>query len=269
MSDWPLIIEPEDLEPRLGEANLLLVDLSNPEHYQQGHIPGAVHVHPRETQLGTPPAPGKLPDEASLQRLVSRIGLNPESHVVAYDDEGGGWAGRFLWLLDCIGHDRYSFLNGGLVAWSQEGHPLTTEVPEPEPGQLQVRIQDQPNASMDEVLEAVEQGRHVIWDARSPAEFRGERQTASRNGHIPGAVNLEWTQLMDPTRNFRLKPEGKLRELLEKSGIEPGCPVITHCQSHHRSGLSYLVAKALDYPAVRGYAGSWSEWGNHPDTPVE
>lgn len=270
MNELPLILEPEILAQSLEQYdNLLIVDLSGPEHYAQAHIPGAVHVHPAETRGASSPVPGLLPEPGELEALLGRIGLTPERHVVAYDDEGGGWAGRLLWLLDCVGHDRFSLLNGGRIAWVEEGYPTTTEIPSPRKTRPTIRIQSGPTADMDEVLAAIDVGGITIWDARSPEEYQGRRQSAARNGHIPGAVNLEWTELMDPDRNYRLLPEDQLRSRLRERGIDPGTGVITHCQSHHRSGLTYVVAKALGFPGVRAYAGSWAEWGNHPETPIE
>ena len=270
MSELPLILEPETLAQSLEQYdNLLVVDLSGPEHYAEGHIPGAVYVHPAETRGASSPVPGLLPGRAELEALLGRIGLTPQHHVVAYDDEGGGWAGRFLWLLDCAGHSRYSLLNGGRIAWVEEGYPVTTEKPTPQPTQPQIEIRTGPTADMQDVLSAIETDDITIWDARSPEEYRGERQSAARSGHIPGAVNLEWTDIMDPSRHYRLLPEDQLRARLSEHGIKPDTGIITHCQSHHRSGLTYVVARALGFPDVRAYAGSWAEWGNRSETPIE
>src|SRR5690554_3701395 len=100
LNDLPLILEPSELEPLLGHPRLVLVDLCRPDQYVSAHLPGAIHVSPAETQWGQPPAPGLLPSLTQLQHLVERLGLGDDSWAVVYDDEGGGWAGRMLWLLD-------------------------------------------------------------------------------------------------------------------------------------------------------------------------
>ena len=271
LNNLPLILEPAELEPLLGHASLVLVDLCRPDQYVSAHLPGAIHVSPAETQRGQPPAPGLLPTLERLQQLVERLGLSDDKWVVVYDDEGGGWAGRMLWLLDAIGFQRCSYLNGGLIAWAQEGHPFTREIPTPAQTQalFQPSLCEQPTASLDYILERLGAADLAIWDARSPGEYYGNQVSARRAGHIPGAVNLEWTQLMDPSRSYRLKSDDRLRTMLTQLGITPDKEVITHCQTHHRSGLTYLAAKHLGYPRVKAYAGSWSEWGNHPETPIE
>lgn len=266
-AELPLVIEPADLASRLNAPELILVDLTSPARYAAGHIPGARFVDPKRTQLGQPPAPGLLPERAQLEQLFAELGHNPDAVYVLYDDEGGGWAGRFIWLLDVIGHDRYHYLNGGLQAWLAEERPLSTAQPAACSGSLSLTLSDAPSASREYLQGRLGAADLAIWDARSPAEYRGEKSFAAKAGHIPGAVNLEWTAGMDPARALRIRQD--LPALLASLGISPDKEVITHCQTHHRSGFTYLVAKALGYPRVKAYAGSWGEWGNHPDTPVE
>lgn len=263
----PLIIEPADLHTELANPALRIVDLCNEQSYAQGHLPGAVSVTPQSIMANTPPAVGKLPDAAHLNALFERLGLTPDTHVVVYDDEGGGWAGRFIWLLDVIGHQNYSYLNGGLIAWKAEGLPLTTEVPHIAPVPHTLHLHPKPfTMSLDDIVSRLGDESLVIWDARSPAEFRGEKVFAQRGGHIPGATNCEWTQLMDQQRQLRIRSDAKA--ILANLGIVRGKDIITHCQTHHRSGFTYLVGKSLGF-SIRAYDGSWSEWGNHPSTPIE
>ena len=262
----PLLLEPSQLPEPLDPARIRLIDLSRSEQYLAGHIPGAIHLPPGS--LTSPaPRPGLLPDIQALKQILGSLGHHQDLHYIIYDDEGGGWAGRFIWLLDSVGHTQYSYLNGGLVAWHDEGLPMEQEVNQVEPTQPSLSIDPSHTIDLDTLLADLDNPDRVIWDARSPAEYSGERAFAAKGGHIPGAINFEWTSGMAPQRGLRLRED--LASRLQALGITPDHEVVTHCQAHHRSGFTYLAAKILGYPRVKAYAGSWSEWGNHPDTPVE
>jgi thiosulfate/3-mercaptopyruvate sulfurtransferase len=263
----PLIIDIEALLPLLAAEHILVVAVCSEEVFRKHHISGSVLIEPAELVCGVKPATGKLPGIEQLNQLFSRIGLSDEKHVIAYDDEGGGWAGRLIWTLDVLGHTHSSFLNGGLVAWLQAQHPVTDGAPEPSATVYNATIDGRVIADLSEVMNQLNNDDTVIWDARANEEYTGTKLTAQKNGHIPGAVNLDWLELMDPSRSLRLKPPSELQALLDSVGISKDKQVITHCQTHHRSGLSYFVAKSLGYE-IKAYDGSWSEWGNHPDTPV-
>lgn len=263
----PLVIEPADLASRLQAPELILVDLSSSARYGEGHIPGAYWVDSKRTQLGQPPAPGLLPEQAQLEVLFGELGHHPNAVYVVYDDEGGGWAGRFIWLLDVIGHRHYHFLNGGLHAWISEHRELSQSTPAPANGRAHLTLHEGPTASRSYLQSRLGAADLTVWDARSAAEFNGDKVLAARGGHVPGAVNFEWTAGMDPQRGLRIRTD--IAEILEDLGITKDKEVITHCQTHRRSGFTYVVAKALGYPRVKAYAGSWSEWGNLPDTPIE
>lgn len=266
-AELPLVIEPSDLASRLNAPELILVDLTSSARYAAGHIPGARFVDPKRTQLGQPPAPGLLPELAQLEHVFGELGHNPDAVYVVYDDEGGGWAGRFIWLLDVIGHHRYHYLDGGLHAWLADELPLSTEQPAAGKQPVSLQLDQAPIASREYLQSRLGAADLAIWDARAPSEYRGEKALAQKAGHIPGAVNFEWTAGMDQARALRIRQD--MPSLLSSLGITPDKEIITHCQTHHRSGFTYLVAKALGYPRVKAYAGSWGEWGNHPDTPVE
>lgn len=265
------LLEPGQFAALRTEAagkDLLLVHVATAAAFQAAHIAGAVLVEPGELVSGTPPAPGRLPDPPRLEALLARIGYRADQTVVAYDDEGGGWAGRLIWTLDVIGHTDWAYLNGGIQAWVAAGLPVATgPEPAPRPTRVSVTIDPAPIAEIPDVLAAIGDPASVIWDARSQAEYLGLRSGSRRAGHVPGAVNLDWLALMDPARQLRLIAD--LPAVLAAHGITPDKQVITHCQTHHRSGLTYLAARLLGFPRVRAYHGSWSEWGNRDDTPVE
>ncbi|MCP5183309.1 MAG: sulfurtransferase [Pseudomonadales bacterium] len=267
MNDRPRLYEPEALAS-LDTSNWLVVHVAQPDAYVQAHLPGARLVTPRDLVMGTPPAPGRLPTEAQLEQLFSSIGYERDRHIVTYDDEGGGWAGRFAWTLDVIGHHNWGYINGGIHALAAAGVPLTAgPPPDHADTAVSLHIDTGPIAEIPDVLAAIGSSAHVVLDARSREEFLGTRVVSARGGHVPGAVNIDWMRLQDPARETRLVTN--LAELLGSHGVTPDKRVITHCQTHHRSGLTYMAARLLGYPNVQAYHGSWSEWGNRNDTPVE
>ena len=259
----PALIAPEALAQATRPP--LIVQVTEAAYFAS-HVPGAVLVEPRELVSGVPPAVGELPDVGRLSALFGRIGYRPELEIVVLDDEGGGWAGRFAWMLDVIGHRNWRYLNGGLHAWRAAGLPLETAACRPAWTTPRIRIQQEPMADAEELLRRRDDSHLLIWDCRSGAEYRGERVTAARNGHIPGAINLDWLALMDVRRDLRLVDD--LATRLASHGIDRNRDVVVHCQTHHRSGLAYMVGRLLGFERIRAYAGSWSEWGNRPDTPV-
>lgn len=268
---FPLIIEPGTLAAHLDDPDLMVVDVPlKPDSYREGHVPGAVFLDHRRLLAGGGDVPNDVPSVEALSQLFSDLGLTPETHVVAYDDEGGGWAGRLLWTLELIGHRRYSYLNGGIHAWRADGHPTTTAPSEPTPSDYRAEILNpQVQIRRDELLEKLGSRELAIWDARSAAEYQGTKGDNRKLGHIPGAVNLDWLDVMDNDRDLRLRDYAELVSELEARGLTSDKEIVTHCQSHHRSGLTWLAAKALGYENVRAYPGSWKEWGNRDDTPVE
>lgn len=258
------LVEAEGFEP---DDATLLIYVAEPAVFAAGHIAGSVHVAPAELICGAPPATGRLPSQARLNALFSRLGYRPDIDILAYDDEGGGWAGRFLWTLDVIGHRRWRYLNGGIHAWLAAGKPVAAGAGYiPAQTIVDVTLHPSPVAEAEDVLSAIDDADQVIWDVRSAEEFRGERRAAKRAGHVPGAKHLDWLRLKNPRDHLRLAP--KLPELLRRHGITADKSVITHCQTHHRSGLSYMVARLLGFPRIRAYHGSWSEWGNRDDLPI-
>ncbi len=266
----PLLIEPEVLHACLADPAVLIVDLCDAARYAAGHVPGAVPLGYADLVRMEPPAMGLLPTEAQLSRVLSRLGLTPERPVVAYNDEGNGRAARLLWTLAVLGHERLSLLNGGIDAWRDAGGSLETSARRPAPSAYAARVLN-PDAMADRdfVLARLGQPDVALLDTRTPAEYAGLDMRAARGGHIPGAVNLNWIDAMDPQRQLRFQSDARLRGLLEARGVTPDKEVIVYCQTHHRSAHTYWVLRHLGYPKVCGYAGAWSEWGNDPRLPME
>ena len=268
-SQLPLIIEPEALAAKLGTPGITIVDICKATSYARAHVPGAIHIDYPQFTVAKPPVNGLVPDSDQLTALLSQAGITPNDTIVAYDDEGGGKAARFIYTLDIIGHKNYALLNGGLHAWVNEGHPLEATPNKNSPSNYFVKTNYGPVATKESIKQQLGNPELQIIDARSPAEFNGTKRFAEKGGHIPGAKNFDWVNLMDQNNNLRLKSAEEISRMLQEHNISTDKPTIVYCQTHHRSALTYFALKAVGVSDVKGYPGSWSEWGNSPDTPVE
>lgn len=267
--DLPLITSPQELAKHLEHPDLLLLDLCSPEIAAACHLPGAIYVDYRKIVRIEKPVMGLVPDADELSALLVSISAAPDKFIVAYDDEGGGRAARFLWTLECLGHKQYALLDGGIIAWASENYPISRETTVTEKGNYSVHLRNHAIADYTYILDHISDNDVIIVDTRSPAEFSGEKKLANRAGHIPGAINFNWVNAMDPDRDLQLRDDATLLKTFESLGITKDKEVIVYCHSHHRSAHTFMVLKHLGYTRLRGYAGAWSDWGNRTDTPVE
>lgn len=267
----PLIVSSAWLNQALtaNPDEFFLVDVTKQSIYDQAHLTGAVHVNYNELQLGGP-IPGLPPSRENIEQLLSRIGLTPNKKVIAYDEDGGTRAARFLWILALAGHQQFSYLDGGIHAWLAADLPYSTKPVTPTASHYSVPVlQAEPDILIDELLTIYQNPNVVIWDSRSPEEYLGIAKNSRRPGHIPGAVNYNWENAIDAFNNYVVRPLDDIKAELAKQGITPDKQVIVHCRTHHRSSFTWLLAKHLGFPNVRAYAGSWAEWGDaRDDTPV-
>jgi thiosulfate/3-mercaptopyruvate sulfurtransferase len=254
-----------ELENRLGEPNLRLIDARPKADYDKGHIPGAVWVDAKAVEAMAA-KPGALNDRAAWEGWVAPLGLRPGSEVVIYDANRQLDAARLWWLLGYLGAERVGLLNGNFPLWAAEERPVTTDVPTVEPRPFKVSFRAARHATRDEVLAALAARSATILDARSDGEYLGTEKRAKRGGHVPTACHLEWNNLVD--REGRFLDEPALRAKLAKAGVKADEPVITHCQGGGRASVNAFVLERLGFK-TRNYYHGWSDWGNAEATPVK
>lgn len=265
----PLLIEPHHLEDMMGNENLVIVDLCKAKQFAKAHIPNALFVPYSDIIHIEKPVMGLLPDKDSFSKLLSSLGVTADTHVVAYDDEGGGCAARLIWTLYVFGHENASILNGGLHSWANGGHALSDQPSTATPSDYWLTNSGMFTATRDYILQNYKKENVALLDARTIQEFTGEKKFAEKGGHIPGAIRYEWTDAIDKVDNFRMLSSDILQKELDDLGLSKDKEIICYCQSHHRSAYSWLMLRSLGYENVKGYPGSWSDWGNQADTPTE
>lgn len=269
VEDLPFLIDPAELRPHLQTPDLRVIDLSPPSEYAGGHVPGAIHLPYTRIVRHAPPVAGLLPGRATLQSLYNELGIRSDTNVVALDAEGGAAAGRLLWTLHYLGHERCALLDGGMTAWRAAGLPVESRTaPQPAPADNGCNLNDDVVADAAYILDRLDDPDFRLLDARSDGEFEGTIRRAMHAGRIPGARHYEWTRAIDPGTS-RMRPRVELLDELASLDVTPEHEVTVYCHSHHRSSFSYCMLKVLGFPRVRGYPGSWSDWGNRDDLPVE
>lgn len=261
-----LLAETDWLAQHLEDPALRIVDMRPRDQYQAGHIPGAVHLDGARLKDDANRLYVIPPDK--FERLMSELGIGNDTTVVAYDADGGLWAARLWWVLDYYGHTRAKVLNGGWVKWIRENRPTTTAEPKVAPATFTARPNPAVICTLDEVKAAIDRPNAVIIDARSPAEYSGTDVRAKRGGHIPSAVNIDWRQNI--TEDLKVfKPAAELRRLYESKGITKDKEIITYCQTAVRAAHTFFTLRLIGYGQIRNYDGSWAEWGNREDTPIQ
>lgn len=271
MKEYPnghLLITSGQLSSELesGEAPLVL-DLRPPDAYTAGHVPGAIHIDLWGISLiDTDPAPLKA-FMWMIEHLLAIHGVSATSPIVVYDEQSGVRAARAFWFLEYFGHSNVRLLDGGFGAWARAGLPVSRESKPAPPSEWTGTREERTIATWREVKDAIGKADAVILDARSDGEYYGTTVRAKRGGAVPGAVHIEWTRNLGPDGGF--KPAAELREMYESAGVTPDREVLTYCQGGYRAAHAYLALRLLGYPRVKNYVGSWKEWGDREELPVE
>jgi thiosulfate/3-mercaptopyruvate sulfurtransferase len=265
-----LLITPHGLAHALGQAGSprpLVLDMRPPDAYAAGHVPGATHLDLWGVSLiDTDPAPLKA-FMWMIEHVLALHGVEQATPIVVYDDQSGVRAARAFWFLEYFGHPSVRLLDGGFGAWVRSGLPITRDAAPARVTDWTGRREGRALATWTDVRAAIGRSDTVIVDARTDDEYCGTMVRAKRGGAVPGAIHIEWTRNLTPAGDFR--PADELREMYRSAGVLPDRQVITYCQGGYRAAHSYLALRLLGYPNVRNYVGSWKEWGDREDLPIE
>jgi len=270
------LVETDWVAEHLNDPEVRIIESDeDPLLYAVGHIPGAVQVdwfstlqHPLRRDFLT---------QEKFEEVASNLGITNDTTVVFYGDKSNWFACYALWLFQYYGHKNVRIMNGGRAKWEKENRPLVKEVASYEKTTYHAKKADKKiRAFRDEVRKQSESKKPLV-DVRSPKEYSGElismpnypQEGATRGGHIPGAVSIPWAQAVNEADSTFKSPD-ELRALYEGKGIKPDEEVIAYCRIGERSSLTWFVLKyLLGYPKVKNYDGSWTEWGNLVDAPIE
>jgi thiosulfate/3-mercaptopyruvate sulfurtransferase len=272
----PVLVTTDWLADHLGEENLVVAEVDeNPDLYDEGHIPGATKLHWREDLQD--PVERDLVEKDAFERLMSERGVSNSTTLVLYGDKNNWFAAYAYWYLKIYGHEDVRILDGGRQKWIDEGRELTTDVPTPAPASYQAQDRDESiRAYRDAVREQIGAAEKALVDVRSPQEYTGEliappgyeQEGAQRAGHIPTAQSIPWAQAVGDDGTFKSPDE--LRSLYAAKGVTPEKEVTAYCRIGERSAHTWFVLRELlGYENVRNYDGSWTEWGNLVDVPIE
>ncbi|MGA8483681.1 MAG: sulfurtransferase [Nitrososphaeraceae archaeon] len=249
------------------------VDYDPTANYTLGHVPGSVLID-WKADINDPLTRNIITQQA-CESLLQRVGVNDDTTLVLYGDFNNWFAAFAFWVFKYYGYKDVRLMNGGRKKWLEEDKPVTKDIPSHAKGNFKA---SEPDSSIRVFLRYVRDtlGSKILVDVRGPKEFTGEilappeypTEHAQRGGHIPGAVNIPWAQAVNEDGTFKSADE--LQKLYQSKGVAADKEVISYCRIGERSSHTWFVLKyLLGYPNVKNYDGSWTEWGNMIDNPIE
>jgi thiosulfate/3-mercaptopyruvate sulfurtransferase len=237
--------------------------------FAEGHIPGAALITSASLVNPDDPVGGQIGTAEQIAGALSSVGVERDDIVVLHDRNSNLQATRAYWVLAYYQHPEIRIYDGGVTRWTASGRELSLEAASVTPSAYQVGPADpEIRTTWKYVVDHTDDPETLVCDVRSADEYAGRDVRAERGGHVPGAVNVEWSEAVRPDGTF--KPVAELSTLYAAAGLTPDREIITYCQSGTRAANTWFVLRELlGYPNVRIYDGSWREYGNDPESPIE